>query len=383
MGDAIHEHQRERAAFGVDEAMRRIHELAHRFELNERETGIFIARCRAFEWTPPPGSFGEVALCLRESGEVERVQGGKGHYDTPPDTVTAGTLDLMWSEPEPLDLTDPTHPRCPRGSVLWVTDYKSGDDAYVDPVESNAQLETEVVLGAKWTGAEMAVPAILFVRKGAGEWDVPDSAWGQPHLREAEARIRATVARVREQQRILDAGAPLEFVEGRHCEFCPAKTRCAAHTGIFKQMFSGVVPFGDAPLTADERQWLAERLSMIESISKRARAVLRADVDENGPIPLSDGNEWGPVKEKRTTILAHVALPIVREELGEMGDHALDTSMTRDSIEGAVREYCEANALKRAVSPTMRRIMAKLGDAGALVDSPRVEYRAHKPERAA
>lgn len=381
VGDAIHEHMRERAAYGVDEAMQRLYALARRFELNDRETGIFIARCRSFEWIPPAGSFGEVALCLLENGEVVGVTGGKGQYETPDGALTAATLDVMWSEPTPLDLSDPTHPRCPPDSVLWVVDYKSGDEAHVDPIESNVQLATQALLAARWTGAQQVVPAILFVRKGQGEWDVPEHAWGARELRNTESKIREILARVQVQQKRLTAGEPLELVDGPHCNFCPARTRCPAQTGIFKQIFSGTAPFGDAPLSAEERVWLAERLSMIESMAKKARWLLRADVDENGPIALSDGNVWGPTPEKRTEIVAHVAMSVLQEELGEQSTEAVVVSITRDGIERAAKAHCEAKKIQRGVAPLVRKLMAKLGEAGALLESQRLEYRAHKPER--
>jgi hypothetical protein len=383
MGDALHDHMRDRSALGIDEAMRRIGDLAKRYNLDEREAGIFAARCRSFEWVPPGGSFGEVGLCLREDGSVVRVKGSKGQYEMPDDAVTAGTLDVFWAEPTPLDLSDPAHPRCHPGSVLWVVDYKSGDDSYVHPVESNAQLAAQAVLAARFTGATQVVPAILFIRKGQGEWDAPDAAWGPKRLEAAEKQIRETVNRVRLEKAALDRGDPLHLVEGPHCEWCPAKTRCPAHTGIFKQILAGSVPWGDAPLSAEERVWLAERLSMIESIGKKGRALLRADVDVNGPVSLSDGNIWGPVPGKQTQIVGKVALPILQESLGELAEQAVETNVTRESVERAVKAFCEAAGIERGVAPRVRQIMAKLGEAGALLDVPRVEYRAHKPERAA
>lgn len=383
MGDALHEHMHHRAVLGVAEAMMRIDELARRYEMTEREAGIFAARCRSFEWVPPKHAFGEVALALLEDGTVVRVKGGKGEYDLPPGALTAGTLDVMWSEPEPLDISDPTHPKCPPGSMLWVVDYKSGEDTFVEPIEHNAQARTNALMAAVWTGAHYAVPAILFVRKGLGEWDTPEEAMGPRQLAEHAGYVREWIAEVRRQQALAEAGERLDLLEGKHCEFCPGRSRCSAHTAIIKSIITGPAPVGDAPLTVHERTWLAQRLRSIEYVAKKARQVLVADVDAHGPIDLEDGNVWGPFPRKRTTILVKEAVRVLVAELGAEGAReavAVEESVSRESIEAVVKAQHAAKGLKRQVAPAVRRIFAILGEAGALVDDPQVQYGAHKPK---
>jgi hypothetical protein len=218
LGDALHEHMDDRAKYGVGEAMLRCDRIARRHELTPTETSIFLARAKHFEWSPPLGSFGEVALALLEDGSVIQMKGGKGSYEWPEGAVTGGTLDLMWAEPTSLDLSDPEHPRCPPESVLWVPDIKSGEETYVEPVERNMQILTNAVLAARWTGARRVVPATIFWRKGHGDWDVPMTGgmlapWGEAAMRRHELVIRADIAKVREQQRKAAAGEP----HGRWC----------------------------------------------------------------------------------------------------------------------------------------------------------------------
>jgi hypothetical protein len=379
MGDALHEHSDDRAKYGVTEAMHRAPDVARAHELSPTETSIFLARCAHFEWSPPKGSFGEVALCLLEDGSVVRMKGGKGLYAWPDNRVTGGTLDLMWSEPEPLDLSDPRHPRCPPGSLLWVPDIKSGDETWVEPVEHNFQILTNAVLAARWTGATRVVPAVIFWRKGQGDWDVVEKPWGEAEMRRHERAVRADIAAVLEQQRKAAAGEPLDLNEGGWCEFCPARARCSMHTAQLKMLVSGeMAKIGDAPLTEADRTWIADRLGAFERIGKALRDTLRADVIANGPIIMSNGNEWGEYEKKDTTILVDQAIPILEEELGEHAKEVIQRSISRDAIADAAKAVLDEQGKTRGVAPIVRRIFGKLGSAGALVTEMRTVYGAHK-----
>jgi hypothetical protein len=390
MGDALHEHMDHRAKYGITSAMESALEIARAHNLSETETSIFLARCRHFEWSPPRGSFGEVALCLLEDGTVVQMKGGKGLYVWPKDRVTGGTLDLMWSEPAPLDLSDPTHPRCPPGSVLIVPDVKSGEETYVEPVESNMQILTNAVLAAIWTGATRVLPATIFWRKGMGEWDVPLNGdgkarpWNEADMRRHIAVVRADMAAVREQQRKAAAGEPLDLIEGVQCTFCPARARCSLHNAQLQMIVTGKMsPVGDSPLTDHQRTWLADRLGAFEVIAKEIREVLRSDVEATGrPIPMSNENEWGPYPKPQTTILADLAMPILEEELGEHAQDVVERSISRSAIKVAAKAVLEERGEKRGVAGIERRIFAKFGEAGALVTEAKIVYGAHKPARA-
>jgi hypothetical protein len=380
-GQAIHDHMRLRASHGVDYAVAMLERTAAAYDLDEKETGFFIARCKGFTWSPPAGAFGEVALCLCDDGTVVRVTGGAGSYaGLPANAVVPGQVDLMWSEPEPLDMSDPAHPRCPKGSILWVVDYKSGKEDYVEPIERNIQVGTYTMMAAKWTGAEYAVPAILFVRKGSGEWDAPEAAWGTAEISAAEKRAKDIVARGREQLERLARGEVPVFTEGKHCEFCDAAWRCPAKTAVLKALVGAPLPKGSAPLTVEERSWLAAHLKQFEAFARAARTALILDVQANGAIPLEDGTVWGPIAKPVTEIIVPRALPVLQEELGEeLANNALDVTLSRGRIEANVKKLHHEQGLTRQVAPTMRRIMAKISEAGGLLSEPRIEHRAYRP----
>lgn len=378
IGQVIHVHMHERAAFGVDEAMARLPKTCLGFGLSEQETGILIARLTKYTFTPPAGSFGEVALCLRENGEVVRVKGGQGKYeDVPDDAICCGTLDAMWSEPEPLDLTDPEHPKCPSGSYLVVTDYKSGDEANVSPAPRNAQLAELTVMAAKWTGAREALPTIAFVREGAGEWDAPEVTWGPRKLAEAEERVRGIERRRRLQLAKVAKGEPPDVVEGPQCRHCQSASCCPAKLAMVKGAMGDKTPLAPLPLTEEQRTKLAASLEHLERFTRQARYLLKEDVDAQGPIDLGGGLFWGPVTETKDQIIASKAMGVLEEELGERKYDAIEVS--KSGIEETVKLIHHEKGIKRQVSPTMRRIIAKLHEKEAIERVSNDSYKVHRP----
>ncbi|MBA0083573.1 MAG: PD-(D/E)XK nuclease family protein [Acidobacteria bacterium Pan2503] len=301
--------------------------------------------------------------------------------------VTAGTLDIMWSEPEPLIIAGGTV-RCPAGSILWVVDYKSGDDSHTPPVEYNAQAKTNALMAAKYTGAEQVVPAILYIRKGRGEWDTAAEALGEVELAQHEEMLRSWIAQGREAR----ANPHLLVLrEGPHCGFCSARAHCPAHAQVLIGLSRALEELAgpDVAVSSDPaavpfepaRVWVARRLRLLEDLVKKARAALIDQVDANGSIDVGDGLAWGPHPVKRTTILAKDAVLVLSDELGPHADIAIDVTprITRETIREGVRAKLAADGAKRQTEATIRRIMAKLGEAGALVTEERMHYGLYRP----
>lgn len=389
-GNAGHEHYEEIATLGVDAAVERLPIVARKwFGNDERETAFFIARMRKLQWLPPKGAFGEVALCMLEDGSVQRTKGGKGHYPELPDgAILAGQTDVIWSEPEPLDLSDPAHPKCPPGSVLWVGDYKFGDDAYVEPVETNLQAAANATMMARWTGAKRVVPFVLYMRPPEGDWDVPMRdgeaiSWGARELADAEKRVRAVIERRRQAVAKAIAGEPIDgFTEGLWCGFCPGRYSCPARVGTMREVAAlAVVPRKRGEgivLSSDELAWWAVRLPMIEGLAARAREVLRDNVDLNGPIDLGNGLVWGKKPTVKSKLVPSKALPILREEFG---DERLDEllSISKSAIEETVKQVHEEAGIKRQKSKAMGRILGAIKDAGGVKEEKGETYGPHKP----
>jgi hypothetical protein len=392
-GNAIHEHMALRVTHGIDFAVEQLGAICARWELGDQETGIVIARCKGFEWTPPRGAWPEVALCLFEDGTVRRIKGGRGRYELPAGGVFPMTIDALWSEPEPLEWPEDARPwsdkpvdlamapRCPPGSTLWVLDLKSGQDRHVAPVEHNAQAHAGALLGARWTGAARVVPAICYVRKGPGDWDVPERdgktvAFGFEELSAIETEILRTRTRVQQQRLRLVRGEPLELVEGSHCTYCDARAACPAKTAMVKAILDDPQPMRPVPLAPDQARRGAEMIPQLEGLVRYLKDALRAHVDASGEaIDLGDGNVWGPNLHEKTVIdaakavdaLLEVGVPAAR------AGAAVKVEITRAAIEAAVKD-----AQLGKIAPSVRRVFAILQENGGLSKRPEIWYSAHR-----
>ena len=389
-GSAIHDHLRDRAELGVQGAVDRLDDAIGRWGLGDRDAGLARAICMGFEWSPPLGSPAEKALCLLEDGRVVRVRGGHGRYRVPRGALFALTIDVMWAEPEPLERVacdacggedaegcalcagDGVSWRCPEGSTLWVADYKTGRRENVEEVAANAQATSAALLGARWTGARAVMPAVIFVRRGPGEWDVPDAPLLEgPQLDAVEAWLRELREEAERQAVLYAAGAPLDYVTGAHCARCDAAAHCPAQVGIIRTRLGRPVPRGAVDLDPDELAEAAAALGQIDAYADKLRRALRA-VAERLPerrIALGGGLFWGEHEVKRTTILPGVAVPVLAEEVGEelAREAVRPATISRDAIKRAVAESHAARGIRRQKEPAVRRIMAKIGEAGGLL----------------
>lgn len=385
-GTAIHEHLHDRVRLGVDAAMERIPEVCRRLRLSEVEQRIVEARCRSFEWTPPRGALAEVSLAFYKNGTVRAISGGRGDYNLPRGAIFPLQIDVIWAEPDPLYL-DGDDVRCPPSSVLWVADYKSGSADNVEPIDRNHQLLAAGLLGMIWTKARAVVPAVIHIARGPGDWEAPERALVREDLAEIEATIRGTVERVAAAARALKRGAPLSYVEGGHCEYCPARSACAVKVATLRSYMSGADALAASTtpreLTPEEAQRLAQIFPAMKEITSRAREALEAHASAHGPIPLGDGKVWGPYPHIDRVILPRVAEPLLAAEVGALAARqAIKETLSYDAMEAAVKAAHEAAGIKRKVAPTMRKLWAQIGEAGGIVEETTTWWGPHRAKQA-
>jgi len=383
VGSALHEHLSDRIRLGLLEALDRLPILATQWRLSETDARIFEARARHFQWIPPAGAISEQALALFDDTGVRTVVGGRGEYALPPGALVPATIDVMWSEPEPLRWSayQPGYgaPECPEGSVLWTVEVKTGLDVHVEPVEFNAQARLAALLAGRWTDAALVMPAVVYWRKGMGEWDVLPAPIDARGLDAIGIEVRDALDRVESQRRLLAAGEPLELVEGSHCTYCPAEARCPAKTAMLKGYLGAPAPLGEAPLSVDEARRLAVALPMMDRFVRAARTALRAHVAEAGPIDLGGENLWGPHEVEETRVVAALGEAVLAEEVGVwQARAAVRSELPRWAIEGAVKAHLEASGVARGVAPMMRRIYGRLGAAGALLTETKTQWSAYR-----
>jgi hypothetical protein len=392
LGNAGHEHLQMRATHGVDAAMAALPDLCAKHELSENLAGILTAKLRGFEWSPPSSALTEVFLALGRDGKVSRHDAPKGRYPKlPDDTRITATIDVLWPEidghPVAFDWVvdaggQPVRPRTPKGAILYVCDYKFGKlDGATEPVENNRQLEVCSLLAGRWTSASHVVPAIIYPGKGKGTWDTPPRPLAGQDAQEIEQRIDKMGRSIYAQRRRLEEGDPLTPTEGPHCTYCAAQWRCPAKTAMIKGVLSAPVLPGESPLTPGEATRAAEILPQIERFGKRLKDALKAHVEATGqPIPLSDGRVWGPAPHYEKVVNPDVAAQVIADEFGQEATAvAITRTVSREGIKDAARAHLEAQGKSRGVEPAVRRVYAKMNEAGGIVEQQTTWWTFHRP----
>lgn len=383
IGSALHEHIRHRNLYGVSSAVEMLPELAARFELDEDETALFIARAKAFEWSPPRGSVAELALCLFEDGRVEAVRGGKGQYDDlPPDALVPAQIDLFWAEPTPL-FREGDRIVCPPESTLWVVDFKSGREDYVDAAEQNAQAVAGAVLAGKYTGAQRVISGIVFLRKGQGIWDIPDFVYDRALLDHSEKILRDAVSAVREQADRHRRGLPLAYREGMHCNLCRARHACPAHLASIKGWLAEPNPIEPGALSDEQARRLAEIAPSLRRFVASIDAALRVHVEESQrPIELSDGRRWGPHAKGAEVFDPDKAVEALAVEVGpEKAAKAIKRTISKQAIERVIKADHAEREIKRKGAEAMRGVYGRLRAADGIRKVARVQWGVFKPPR--
>lgn len=351
--------------------------IADAWDLSGIERGRFFTLARTFRPKIPAGTVSEAALGLFEDGDTSTVEGARGDYKQVEGLILAGTIDAMWSEPEPfVDMGDWS--MCPTGSTLWVVDWKTGTENNVPPPAKNWQLRAGAVLAALQTQATRVIPAICFVEDGEGRWDI-----GAPieaaELEEIKRRLLENLSDIETAARDYEAGIGPRAVTGSHCEHCPARPGCPSHVAEARAMVTDYAARDlSVPLSAKEAAHLAAMLPTAEKVLEQVKKAIRAYAAENGPIPLADGRVYGPQHAKRDTYATRPSYEALAAEIGEeAADEAFRTS--KGAMYDAIGAAHDAKGIKRKKGAAMANVLEKIKAGGGLTSRVVEVWTAHHP----
>lgn len=205
--------------------------------------------------------------------------------------LICGTVDLVWTEADPVsgDLT------------LVIRDHKAGfrSEATVTPAAQNLQLGALAVAFSKFVDCEQVRVELAFPKSG-GDEVIDTHTYSLFDLMEVEDRILAIVSAIK-------AGS--EPKPGIHCvqAYCPLRLQCPATTQALEAMVPATVAQAEAPdgwpsvvTSADQIQgprhcaWILHRAKAVEAAVKIQIDACKRYTDKNGPVPMGDGEQWGP-----------------------------------------------------------------------------------------
>ncbi len=248
------------------------------------------------------------------------------NYPTAPD-VACGTADVLGDH--------------------WIWDYKSGRPG---PAKDSLQLLSLGLYAARAMGWDFVEVGHLRV-DGDRLW--PDSTV----LHGIDlAAVHARVARIYERYEAAKAQAVPDVSPGAHCSMCSAAPGCPATMALTKQVSEAL-----ALPEADQREMVTIDPAKAWHFAKRAEDLierLRVEIKRQAqvrPVDLGNGKELRLVPIEKTRIDGKVALPILRDAIGERADAACSVSKT---------------ALAKAVGKGSAAVLVeRLTAAGAIVET--------------
>ena len=367
--------------------------IAEAYAVPADDRGWYYATARRCLPVIPPGALAEVPLAYFDDGDCVNIDPpDASHRYAVESNVLPGMLDLIWSEPEPLESSPRlrfVEARCPPGSTLVVADYKTGNDDNVPPPDRNWQLRAGALMAARWTGATRVIPAICYLEPSPegetneGRWEM-GSVIDAAGLDAIEFELRDILHRVETARFDVAAGAVPGLVTGDHCTHCPARTACPAHLAEVRSVLdvsmiiadaSGSANGGALRVTRHEAKWLAERLPSLRAALEKAELAVKYHADCEGPLALASGKVYEGKDETRMHLdpnLSAFALGLAGYPLAAIA-YAFEMSKT------ALFDFIAADFRDRGVrgaAGMKRDILAAIDSAGGITRTTVRVYKA-------
>lgn len=175
----------------------------------------------------------------------------------------------------------------------------------------------------------------------------------------------------------LDAGG-IEPVPGEHCERCPARTNCPAHSTFMANAAGGMgIDFDARSILSRGVQSAAEARGVYHAVNALKHGLpileehLRAYVHANGPVEVNPGVHLRATAQKRRSVLdTPQAIAIIEREIADVANQSWDLvpGITVDDVLKAgvtttVSRHATVASLERAATMCGKGAKGKLFDA--------------------
>jgi hypothetical protein len=344
-------------------------------------TAILAKTVRDFKWSPPKGAYVETPLALNRGGQVRIIEPEKaapGNYQVNDDEWLAGTVDVAWLD----------------GTILWVPDFKFGQDKYVAPIAKNGQLMTGALmmhrlLEQQGVTVTHLMPAVIYVRIGEpqGVWETlpaPLPVDGV-ELQVWRNRLKKTLVTLDGLKLEQDAGKPLSgYCTAEHCALCPCIHACPPFADAVRRFVSSPnLQLGSKaePLEGEQIVEAAKFFGLLKRAVATMDTLLRNHCTQVGSIELDKGLTFGLQEQDRTEYVANVqSIAALVKMLGE-GPTYDAISISKTAVKDAVREYAKATGMKqKAVIEGLETQLQSLGALQAKRVATMTTYRSDEPE---
>lgn len=289
-------------------------------------------------------------LCARgmtawkELGAKAGVDPSKGDPECSAEAMIAGGVTITGT----LDFVQRVERRA------LVCDYKSGrvDSDYGHQLSGYARLAVE-----KYGAKNLDGVTVIVVWLRSGNWDITHLDIEQIKSWEEEFSRRLRNGRG-------------NFNPGAHCGYCPRAASCPGRRAMVQSTIADLTAKGlpVIQMTKETRNELGPQIGamyglmkLLENLAEQFRAGVKADVIENGPLPIGWGRQLAITEVNRRELNPRFARPVLAKWL------------TADEIDAETKisaSGCESQAVAKAPkgqgAATKRAISAALEEAGAV-----------------
>ena len=171
--------------------------------------------------------------------------------------------------------------------------------------------------------------------------------WDLAYSLDRVSRIAADVASARAAY---EAGHLPAMSIGTHCSWCPSLRMCPAQITALREVLDNgareaLDTVGLTPELAGQA-WV--RIEGVIALADRIKSALRERAVTEGGLPLPDGDRLAAVSVSRATIDADVALPLLRELVGDRADALVqvERKIENASIDRIATELAKASGGK-------------------------------------
>jgi RecB family exonuclease len=236
-----------------------------------------------------------------------------------------------------------------------VIDYKAFEE--VASADENAQLATYALMVARALGLDEVTVVIVYeIRRPsiatltALDFDAHAARLRKLYLDVAAARMNPG--------RVLAVGP--------HCKYCPAFDACPrqkalaldVETGLISVRVEETYPFADD----EEAAWALDLLAELKRLATRIHAGLETRARVR-PIPLANGNAWGPQEKRgKLRLVGDVVHAVMLERHGKaLADMAAPRAASQKALREALEFAGADETLKDALADVLADVEARGG----------------------
>lgn len=249
---------------------------------------------------------------------------------------------------------------------VFVADFKSGWSRRTAARDS-LQLRFYALAAARAYGRSRAQVQVIRIFEDGETW-TDEASLDAFDIDSFAADLSALASSVEADRKLYAEGVEPQMVEGAHCRWCPAFSRCPAKAALIS-----IPP--SVEITPEGASAAYQRIRLYKQALEKAEEILR-DYARANPIPLPDGSVYGVRYDDARRIDGKVAEKVLREWFGQAADAGIEVDVSQASIKRAL-----AAAGNRGVK--LADVLAEIEKRGGLKVTKAPKLVAHKPKEVA